>query len=536
MSGSILETIRSSHEDIDCLEEASSRALLFSFNRVLDVSSEHCVDFFTHEISSRAEQLVESYNDVDSSLTDELNLLSGESKVDVWREFYGRLQGVRDFSRTHPEYAVSFNQHGTQFWYDQGIAIARANHTKFTEEEAGGKYLDLAESHMKFLNLRRLRQCMIKTYVQSQWSRYLKQKEMQHENEILSFAEFARMKEKMFKPLDYISWLKQCSSFDWIPRNVKYKQSDYEQYLVTLDAYLGDFQVRLRPMYDVRTLAQKFEQAFATAWSKREVPGWSQLTAELPYYTVVSDKIFSSSVALEGHIASKEYTKAYARFETLTSAEKDIILDCSRTKDYAIALLEARIQFFIQELGEIIERTIEHVTRKQARTAREVELELLKLEQGDFVQRNNENDVDAASSEGEEVDLDHDNRAIYNPKNLPLGPDGKPIPFWQYKLFGLDKEFVCEICGNHIYFGRRAFDKHFSEWRHINGLRALRIQSSNHFFGITGIQEAILLHDRLRKQTVSSIFNADKEMECEDAMGNVMSYKAYQDLLRQGLV
>ena len=26
---------------------------------------------------------------------------------------------------------------------------------------------------------------------------------------------------------------------------------------------------------------------------------------------------------------------------------------------------------------------------------------------------------------------------IYNPKNLPLGWDGKPIPYWLYKLHGL---------------------------------------------------------------------------------------------------
>jgi len=26
---------------------------------------------------------------------------------------------------------------------------------------------------------------------------------------------------------------------------------------------------------------------------------------------------------------------------------------------------------------------------------------------------------------------------VYNPKNLPLGWDGKPIPYWLYKLHGL---------------------------------------------------------------------------------------------------
>jgi len=32
---------------------------------------------------------------------------------------------------------------------------------------------------------------------------------------------------------------------------------------------------------------------------------------------------------------------------------------------------------------------------------------------------------------------------IYNPKNLPLGWDGKPIPYWLYKLHGLGIEYKC---------------------------------------------------------------------------------------------
>jgi hypothetical protein len=52
-------------------------------------------------------------------------------------------------------------------------------------------------------------------------------------------------------------------------------------------------------------------------------------------------------------------------------------------------------------------------------------------------------------------------QVIYNPLNLPLGYDGKPIPYWLYKLHGLGIEYKCEICGNYSYWGRRAFDRHF---------------------------------------------------------------------------
>ena len=56
---------------------------------------------------------------------------------------------------------------------------------------------------------------------------------------------------------------------------------------------------------------------------------------------------------------------------------------------------------------------------------------------------------------------DEEEKEVKNPKNLPMGWDGKPIPFWLYKLHGLGLEFKCEICGGASYWGRRAYEKHF---------------------------------------------------------------------------
>lgn len=55
----------------------------------------------------------------------------------------------------------------------------------------------------------------------------------------------------------------------------------------------------------------------------------------------------------------------------------------------------------------------------------------------------------------EEEEESDEEGPIYNPLNLPLGWDGKPIPYWLYKLHGLGVEFKCEICGDFIYKGRR---------------------------------------------------------------------------------
>jgi len=136
---------------------------------------------------------------------------------------------------------------------------------------------------------------------------------------------------------------------------------------------------------------------------------------------------------------------------------------------------------------------------------------------------------------------------IYNPLKLPMGWDGKPIPYWLYKLHGLDQEFVCEICGNYSYWGRRAFEKHFYEPRHQHGLRCLGIPNTKAFLEITRIEDARSLQAELAQRSKhekravegnkgASAAAMDDDEEVEDEMGNVYTKKVYNDLLRQGLL
>ena len=53
-----------------------------------------------------------------------------------------------------------------------------------------------------------------------------------------------------------------------------------------------------------------------------------------------------------------------------------------------------------------------------------------------------------------EAEKEEEEERIYNPLKLPLGWDGKPIPYWLYKLHGLGVEYRCEICSDHVYMGR----------------------------------------------------------------------------------
>jgi splicing factor 3A subunit 3 len=43
------------------------------------------------------------------------------------------------------------------------------------------------------------------------------------------------------------------------------------------------------------------------------------------------------------------------------------------------------------------------------------------------------------------------------------------------------------------YWGRRAFERHFKEWRHVNGMKALGIPNNKDFYEVTKIDDAMSL-------------------------------------------
>ena len=131
---------------------------------------------------------------------------------------------------------------------------------------------------------------------------------------------------------------------------------------------------------------------------------------------------------------------------------------------------------------------------------------------------------------------DDEDAPIYNPKGVPLGWDGKPIPYWLFKLHGLNHFYTCEICGNVSYRGRHNFEKHFAEAKHSYGMKCLGIPNTKHFHGVTKIEDAQNLWRKLQADMNKDIFDASKEEEYEDSNGNVLSRATYEDLARQGLL
>jgi splicing factor 3A subunit 3 len=190
-----------------------------------------------------------------------------------------------------------------------------------------------------------------------------------------------------------------------------------------------------------------------------------------------------------------------------------------------IALLEYNIQSLCDLIADIVTATRRHAEKQQTRTMEEKLAEILEEEHGTLpdIEENDEDD-------------DADEGPLYNPLNLPLGWDGKPIPFWLYKLHGLGVEYKCEICGNQSYWGRRAFDRHFQEWRHAHGMRCLGVPNTKHFHDICLIEDALALHAKIKDGMQVEQFVGDTEEEFEDSEGNVLNRRTYEDLARQGLL
>merc|ERR550525_852815 len=135
------------------------------------------------------------------------------------------------------------------------------------------------------------------------------------------------------------------------------------------------------------------------------------------------------------------HTGAHLDLSAFSSHEELAKLGLEKMKE--VAKIEANIYRFAELLAEVRNATVENVERKQARTDAERE-------------ESDDEEVEEEMEEEPEDDIP------YNPKNLPLGWDGKPIPYWLYKLHGLNISYNCEICGNYTYKGPKAFQRHFA--------------------------------------------------------------------------
>ncbi|OQR92055.1 splicing factor 3A [Achlya hypogyna] len=490
MSSSTLELLRAGHEDIESFERAIVSILNEKpRNHKARVLHGHKVSQLLDNVTARSRDVLELYEDKEGAFKDEVDALHGRAN---FTSFYDHLKNIREFHRKYPNVEVIHEPSSLEAAMDPTV--------EFSGEERFGKYVDLHAYHTQFLNL--------PVFASVNKMKTADTTKMQR----------GRTPEYIDAPVDYITYLSRFGNLAKIPEAAKFVDSRYETYLTELRAYLTDFYRRTQPLVDLDDVVNEAQAQFEKSWALGQVKGWAPAAdTTASTYCKACQKQFASEAVFTGHLKGKKHLKAAAQLAAGGPAP-----DVRK----ALANLEVHVKTLIGLLTEVVHATISFLELKQTRTPEELQAEIL------------EEEDDALS----DVEIDNDNvddddeQPFYNPLNLPLGWDGKPIPYWLYKLHGLGVEFKCEICGNHSYWGRRDFDRHFQQWRHAHGMRCLGIPNTKHFHDITSMADALALYEKLKEQLEKETWNKANEEEFEDSEGNVLNKKTYQDLARQGLL
>jgi splicing factor 3A subunit 3 len=439
----------------------------------------------------------------------------GENVDEALRLFYDRVKRLRK-SRADDARAVATDPGETLERLVDELVVEHA--VTFSGEESHGRYLDLHESYARFVD-----------------------------------GGFGTAR-------GYGEYLSACDDFASTPRAKKFSAA-YRTYLDGLFDYLRSFHERAVPLRFVEEALRDEEEAFESRWRAGECPGWEDRGVRAVDETSACDlSAYATIEEMTSDMSGDDITRALEsmglkaggapahRAERLWSVRgkkladvdkklfaKGVVVDAkTRTKQTsgggddddakakaerrarAVAYKENRCALLLRLLSKQLDATRTNVEKKSTLSLAELRAEA--EEDDDF--------SDADTDEEEE---------IHNPLKLPLGWDGKPIPYWLYKLHGLNMEYTCEICGNYSYWGRRAFERHFSEWRHQHGMRCLKIPYSKAFNEVTSIDDARALHKNL-SQRDAGVFDVTVDAEVEDAQGNVYNTKTYEDLRRQGLL
>lgn len=532
---SVLEKTRGSHEDIERYQTAVVDLLKQPPRIHRDrVRQDHVVKNFLTHICSTASEVADLYEDKDGAMRDEIVSITGAG-TNTFQAYYDQVRDLREYHRNRALATVSGSNPDSDSDV-KGLGAGPAageyevNDVLFSGPERGGKNVDLNELFSEYQNIDEANHGTI-------YTSYLQSLATMDPECVLGVSAPETIKQAMYEVNE---------------RNIR-----MIRYLARLRVYLIDYFSRAQPIYDIDCKIAELDAEFERKWAAGELDlpvissasddaddGLDDLdyepdpsgnlnpsgakTAAKPITCDLCEKTFNKDTVFECHCASKGHKAKERKLETLVQKWH------SQRKD------AVHLAFVVTELcvvlRPVIQDTVDYISRKQARTTREIDEEAFMDEEVDSDEEMAEAEAAAAELEG---GADADGRGEQVRKtidNYPVGWDGKPIPFWIYKLYGLDIEFKCEICGNTSYWGRRAFERHFQEWRHSHGMALLGIPNTPQFFEITKIDDAIKLWHKVCADKEKNEWRPEADEECEDADGNVYNKKMFDALVKQGII
>lgn len=510
MASTLLEETRQLHEDMERLERLIVKEFKIDANTHKDkLLQTYRARQMLELMQQRSKALLSIYEDADGARKEEIANLRGDNPFAI---FYDRLKEVKEY---HRKIGGEEEMTGTEGEYDASLRGPDPQ-LQFSGEEGLGRFLDLYELHQTWQN-----------------------------------AEFGSR-------TDYAAYVQGLPThLMQIPHTSK-GSNHYKQYIADLLGYLESFYQRSQPLAQLSRLYGHLEEELEGKWQAGEVPGWEGYLAHAPWASTngkepsIDLSKFESTDELE--LLGPERLKAAlaemglkcggtvheraARLMAVKGKKLEGIDPSLFAKNGAkskgprlhdvykgLALTESKIGKLCDVMSSTISETVGRIEKRQSQTYEERLAELEEEEEADLKVGGGEED------EEEEEEEEY----IYNPLKLPLGWDGKPIPYWLYKLHGLNLEYKCEICGGASYWGRRAFERHFKEGQHEAGMKALGIPNTKQFFEITTIADALALWKTLQEREALG-FKGDVDEEYEDEEGNVFNKKTYLDLRRQGMI
>ncbi|KAH3668529.1 hypothetical protein OGAPHI_002283 [Ogataea philodendri] len=294
---------------------------------------------------------------------------------------------------------------------------------------------------------------------------------------------------------------------DFYDENYDKGSSEYQLYIQQLADYLRSYYIKLHPLKSTDLEIESIRKEFSC---KVELEDSS-------VYCLICQKKFTKESVYSSHLNGKKHTKNATKSQVISVAESEYL---------ATRLLKL--------LNKQLNATILEVDRFEGLSSRERQIELRETQNlSDYEYDTIDEQETSKPSEGNE----YAQGKFDDVSNFPIGPDGKPMPLWLWKLKGLDMEYSCEICGNALIKGREVFQNHFKEERHLQGLRMLGVvEDFNAFKDLDRIDDVLKLLEFLMKKKRNDIQYRDDGVEIEDSEGNVMSKKVYDQLKKQGLL
>ena len=358
-----------------------------------------------------------------------------------------------------------------------------------------------------------------------------------------------------------ISYVEYLYTFATTASSTNYDSVQFLAYLESLSGYLWRIYCNLNPLESHENLLKSLQEEFSKRISGINEEANDDDKADSLYCEACAKK-FSNKAVYDGHLLGKKHKKNAAgagagagegigakgeREGNISNESSSTAANVAQAKTstntkvfrgkpwYSFLLLKL-FNMLKSEIA-IVEKTIVLSERErliELKRTEDLENELTAVEDSDFSGSDNDgNGDDDNDNSGSDSDLDLE---LF--KNLPMGPDGTPIPLWLYKMQGLHKVHVCEICGNATYQGKKAFTRHFNGTKNLYGLQCLGIdeEHSMYFKNVTSIDEARNLWSNLKKESRTKLSEVQNAIEVEDKNGNVLNEHDYIELKRQGLI